>query len=572
MKTRTIVICVIAFLFQHNIIKAQSVSKELATQTAIYYSSYSGCQTAPRLSQSIKGNLTGGVDTSLTRTLSFAGKAQLYLYEPEDGWVLLSSEMATSPILASSQTGKFPEYEDMPDGMKWLMSYYEDVLQYARDSLLEKKVNDKWNTSESEYRNSGHAKSGSSHVLTRMAQVHWDQNDNNDGYATNCNKTYNKFCPIGVYPYNHCGHTFVGCDAVAIGQVMWFHQWPHSAMIPDAPNSIYGPKHDVYYDWSLMPTEIHNNTDTAYVNLVASFLRDCGYANNTQYGDSGSSSNLINDSYALRTFFYYNSEIQHLSRAGTTDWISKLKAEIDAERPVIYRGGGNKGGHAFILFGYDENDKFYVNWGWGGGPENNSSYSLDVLEPTNGNGTFNDNQAALFYVEPDYCATQKINPSEFWTFHFNKSYIGNIEIGNRTIVHIARGSITASNSIHLSHGFRILPGAKVSITIDGTPCESIGNNRQNSPERIQQKHHAEKDNKIYDNIDKLYISPNPVASILHIQTSEELSQAKVYTINGQCVMQAAQTDIDVSALPQGMYILRALTADGQQHQAKFIKQ
>ena len=59
---------------------------------------------------------------------------------------------------------------------------------------------------------------------------------------------------------------------------------------------------------------------------------------------------------------------------------------------------------------------------------------------------------------------------------------------------------------------------------------------------------------------------------LLIQSSIHLSQAKIYTINGQCVMQAAQADIDVSALPQGMYILRALTADGQEHQAKFIKQ
>ena len=59
---------------------------------------------------------------------------------------------------------------------------------------------------------------------------------------------------------------------------------------------------------------------------------------------------------------------------------------------------------------------------------------------------------------------------------------------------------------------------------------------------------------------------------LHLQMPKELSQAKIYTINGQCVLQASQTDIDVSALPQGMYILRAITSDGQQHQAKFIKQ
>ena len=67
---------------------------------------------------------------------------------------------------------------------------------------------------------------------------------------------------------------------------------------------------------------------------------------------------------------------------------------------------------------------------------------------------------------------------------------------------------------------------------------------------------------------QLSISDN----ILHIQASDELLQFKVYTINGQCVLQTSQTDIDVSALPQGMYILRALNADGTMQQAKFIRE
>ena len=67
-------------------------------------------------------------------------------------------------------------------------------------------------------------------------------------------------------------------------------------------------------------------------------------------------------------------------------------------------------------------------------------------------------------------------------------------------------------------------------------------------------------------------APNPVNSILHIRTTDELSDVQIYTINGQRVMQAVQADIDVSNLPQGMYLLRALTTDGRQHQAKFIRE
>ena len=67
-------------------------------------------------------------------------------------------------------------------------------------------------------------------------------------------------------------------------------------------------------------------------------------------------------------------------------------------------------------------------------------------------------------------------------------------------------------------------------------------------------------------IDAFSVSPNPVNAILHIQTTEELAQVKIYNLNGQRVLQSAQTDIDVSALPQGMYILRAETTDGNAHQ------
>ena len=64
----------------------------------------------------------------------------------------------------------------------------------------------------------------------------------------------------------------------------------------------------------------------------------------------------------------------------------------------------------------------------------------------------------------------------------------------------------------------------------------------------------------------------PIGNILHIRTTDELSEVQIYTLNGQRVMQAAQADIDVSNLPQGMYLLRAVTTADQQHQAKFIRE
>jgi hypothetical protein len=43
-----------------------------------------------------------------------------------------------------------------------------------------------------------------------------------------------------------------------------------------------------------------------------------------------------------------------------------LKDQFDIGWPVYYSGFSNDGGHAFVCDGYDDNDLFHFNWGWGG--------------------------------------------------------------------------------------------------------------------------------------------------------------------------------------------------------------
>ncbi len=45
----------------------------------------------------------------------------------------------------------------------------------------------------------------------------------------------------------------------------------------------------------------------------------------------------------------------------------------------------------------------------------------------------------------------------------------------------------------------------------------------------------------------------------------------IFDYSGQCVLQTRDTTIDVSRLPEGIYILQAVTADGQVLQDKFIR-
>ena len=58
-----------------------------------------------------------------------------------------------------------------------------------------------------------------------------------------------------------------------------------------------------------------------------------------------------------------------MSRTAYTDeeWITLLKKEIDANRPALYSGSDiTAGGHAFVMDGYDSNNKIHFNWGWDG--------------------------------------------------------------------------------------------------------------------------------------------------------------------------------------------------------------
>lgn len=49
------------------------------------------------------------------------------------------------------------------------------------------------------------------------------------------------------------------------------------------------------------------------------------------------------------------------------EWKNMLKSELDAARPILYSGWDvNGAGHCFVCDGYDENDYFHFNWGWGG--------------------------------------------------------------------------------------------------------------------------------------------------------------------------------------------------------------
>ncbi|MDE5544036.1 MAG: C10 family peptidase, partial [Bacteroidales bacterium] len=89
------------------------------------------------------------------------------------------------------------------------------------------------------------------------------------------------------------------------------------------------------------------------------------------------------------------------------EWISMLKVSLDSAIPFYYTGQSVGGGHAFVCDGYDSEDYFHINWGWGAiGKEKCDGYFLiQVLDPEYGgigagSGGYTGEQYVMYNMVP----------------------------------------------------------------------------------------------------------------------------------------------------------------------------
>lgn len=77
--------------------------------------------------------------------------------------------------------------------------------------------------------------------------------------------------------------------------------------------------------------------------------------------------------------------------------------------------------------------------------------------------------------------------------------------------------------------------------------------------------------KVQINKSSLVVYPNPVKDVLYLETSDKIDGIGIFSSQGQCLLQTKETvQINVSALPQGMYLLK-VTTDDKVEMIKFLK-
>ena len=67
-----------------------------------------------------------------------------------------------------------------------------------------------------------------------------------------------------------------------------------------------------------------------------------------------------------------------------------------------------------------------------------------------------------------------------------------------------------------------------------------------------------------------FVYPTFVSSFIHIIGVESVENVYIYDLNGQLVLQTTETEINVSALPAGIYLVRSETTHGEVHRAKIV--
>ena len=502
--------------------------------------------------------------------VSLLGIADMWLVPVDSSWILVSSDKRVEAILARISSSEKPDLKLYPPPAQYLISCYEHNIAFVRDSCKECPILECWkhNGLRKKKQREEQLASYPSSVAPLLGDLAWEQS-RNGSLAPICDYTYNKFCPpITTNDPTLCGKAVLGCVAVAIGQIMWYWKWPYVAQVPTTVGGSIKETH--FYDWDLMPPQLYNSTSMGQVNMVAGFLRDCGYDLDMSYGESSSAS--INDAKrTLTNFGYDKNSIKIRSKLTTSGWTNLLHEEIAAGRPVYYRGQTLSGaGHAFVLDGYDTYGLYHANIGWGS--FYNDYYFIDTI--TVGGGRYSYLQKAIFGIQPSidgYCTglTFTSNMSTMLSNTWGVARAGAIVFDGVVMNSNTNCRVYSSTSILLSPGTEVRSGATALFAIKDVPCSS--------PSNINSVSNNDKEGYYTENAisilpEQIIVSPNPAKDVLKIQYDGTLKDVFIYNALGKVVYHGCETLIPVYSLPDGVYILCVRTDDGDILQTKFLHQ
>ncbi len=310
------------------------------------------------------------------------GEAAVYLFDRNsDGFIIVSADDTTEPLLAYSDAGSVGN-GDIPPQLQWWLEEYARQIQYNKEHgalYIPRRALQR-------------------EAIAPMITTDWDQG-----------APYNMQCPM-----SGTDRTYTGCVATAMAQVLNYWKYPERGKGSISYNATTLQKRLTLnfsrqtIDWdNMLPKYTEGSYTEAQANAVAYLMKACGYSVKMDYGLDSSGALAMNIANALITYFNYDPNIRYELRQyhTTSEWTDLLYDNLKNVGPILYGGGSLLGGgHSFICDGYDGNGYFHFNWGWTG--MSNGYFSVDALNPYSlgagggAGGGYNFTQDAVLGIQP----------------------------------------------------------------------------------------------------------------------------------------------------------------------------
>ncbi len=326
-------------------------------------------------------NIVSSINLAFTET-SDNGLPVYFVFNinANDGFVIVSPEDACHAIIGYSTKKQFVQPLNRSNISNWLVKRKNEIVYIRNNNITASaEIAEEWTAYQT---NQKALRSSTNTSVAPLVQTTWDQSPN-----------YNAMCPSS---------SVTGCVATAMAQIMRFWSYPAKGI---GSNS--------YCDCTAQGFTVQNGTLTANFaattynwsamaygassTSVANLMWDCGVSVDMDYSPSGSGAQVLavdansegkcaQNAY-VQNFGYNSSTIQGYERtlnsnpnSGYSDaaWIALIETDIAAGRPVEYAGQDpTQGGHTWVCDGYDVNNNFHMNWGWGG--SSNGYFSINNL-------------------------------------------------------------------------------------------------------------------------------------------------------------------------------------------------
>ena len=371
-----VALCLSTFVaFFVSTLRAEPVSKQAALYTAQNFMLAKGKSLATPSASPRRG----------AKSSSEEGEDYYYIFNAgnDGGYVIVSGDDRIEPVLGYVEQGTF-DPDNIPENMRSWLQMYTDEIKYVVENNIQP------NDPRIKKRNKV---AGTKHSIPELLKSRWNQ-----GHP------YNLTCPNYYTEKDNDEHQYPasGCVATAMSQVVYFYKFPQKikTTIPSHSNTYTlknGTKKTVtvnsiprntVIDWEYMrdtyscnDSHVHDRPDTAVANLMLY----CGQGVKMGWGaSSGAATSRARDFFV--TYFGYDERAYWGGRGSYSidEWFDMLYNEIEEGYPVLYAGHSSGGGHAFVLDGFDGDNLFHVNWGWGGG--SNGWFLVSILNPGDNSG------------------------------------------------------------------------------------------------------------------------------------------------------------------------------------------